>query len=144
MKTLLLCFSLTAATNLLSAQDQKELTLSGFTVEVNNNKVDYDETISETLTDLEPKAIRVFDGDDLDYLVEFRFKRDGKRIKVRRSSEVLLSDGTRVKGNTKKEVQFMSASAPGEFEFPVAENIVLDKKNYSTFFISYRTKVKYQ
>jgi hypothetical protein len=131
-------------TGILMAQDNKVITLSGFTVEINNKQQEYEQSISSMIDDLAPLTLLVYEGEGFRYLVEFRFKGDGKRIKVRRTSQVLLSDGTRVKGNTKKEVQFMSSSAPGIFEFPVAENIVLDKKNYSTFFVSYRAQVKYQ
>ena len=127
-----------------NGQDTRKITLSNFTVEVNQGRIEYDRIISDEVVDLEEKSIHVFKHEDFEYNVQFRFKRDGNRIKVRRKSEVILSDGKVIKGKTKKEVQFMSASAPGEFEFPVAENFVLDKDQISTFFISYRTKVNYK
>lgn len=142
-KSLLICFGFFCIHYSADAQGKKEIEISGFTVEINNEKIDYDLTIQEEIVDLEPKDIVVFQNYDFTYVVEFRFKRSGNRIKVRRISEVRLKDGTRIRGNRKKEVQFMSASAPGLFEFPVAENIVLNKGMYSTFFVSYRVNVKY-
>ena len=125
------------------AQDQKKVRFSKFKIEINNNQQAAEELIEDVIVDFEPKVITLFSNDDLRYQVELLFKRKGNRIKVRRDSEIVLSDGTVLKGNRKKEVQFMSSSAPGEFEFPVADNIVLNKEQYATFFISYRINVSY-
>ena len=143
MKKLLIGTALILCFGIIHAQQKKDLLISGFKVEIDNNKVDYSKSIDEQIIDFEPKKIAIYQNNDFTYQVEFLFKRKGNRIKVRRISEVVLTDGTILKGNRKKEVQFMSSSAPGYFEFPVAENIVLDKTKYSTFFISYRVKVTY-
>ena len=121
----------------------KDLTISGIQVEIDNKKVNYDKSISKQLIDFESKEIIVYQDKERSYLVDFLYKRRGNRIKLRRKSKIILSNGSILRGNTKKEVQFMSSSAPGYFEFPVAENIVLDKKAYSTFFISYTVRVTY-
>lgn len=143
MKKVLLATILSFCCALAAAQETKEINIWKFKVEVNNQQIDYDQTISDHIVDFEAKEIVVYKHTDFSYVVEFLFKRKGNRIKVRRISRVVMNDGTVINGNRKKEVQFMSSSAPGEFEFPVAENIVLDKASYSTFFISYRVKVTY-
>jgi len=127
----------------VKAHENMTLKISDFTVEINNKEIAVDKIIDDIIVDLEPKTIIIFQNDELTYQVEFLFKRSGNRIKVKRRSTVLMPDGGAISGNSKKEVQFMSSSAPGNFEFPVAENIVLDKNTYSTFFISYRVQVKY-
>ena len=127
-----------------NAQDTRKITLSDFTVELNQDKIDFDEIINDVLPYNEDRFIPVIMHDGIQYKVQFRFKRNGNRIKIRRKSMVILSDGRILNGKTKKEVQFMSTSVPGAVEFPVAENFVLDKEQFSTFFISYRTKVNYK
>ena len=144
MKTTFISMSLILCVIVAFGQNTHELKLMEFKVEIDNKELDSPGMIEETLSELNPKTVTVYKNNDLSYQVEFKFKRDGKRIKIRRTSQIILKDGTVVKGNRKKEVQYMSASAPGTFDFPVAENIVLDKTKYATFFISYKASVKYK
>jgi len=143
MKKLLVVTFLILVFGTVIGSGNKDLTISGIQVEIDNKKVDYDKSISKQLIDFESKEIIVYKDKKRSCLVEFLYKRRGNRIKLRRKSKVILSNGSILKGNRKKEVQFMSSSAPGYFEFPVAENIVLDKTAYSTFFISYTVRVTY-
>lgn len=129
-------------TSSVVAQD-RQFELVDFKIEFDNNSLSKNDTLF-VIQDLEPRAFQIYSNTDITYYIEFKFKVDGERIKVRRKSWLLDAQGNTIKGNTKKEVQFMKASAPGVFEFPVAENIVVDKTNFKTFFISYRTKVTYK
>ena len=126
------------------SQDENTLTLKSFTIEVNGEAVKMDTTITTKLVMDVPSEITIYSNDNLKYVGVFTYKRSTNRLKLIRKFYAVKGMDKPVSSKTKKDVQYIKVSIPKTFNGKSSENLVVDKDNLESIFVSFNYEFKYQ
>jgi hypothetical protein len=129
----------------LSSQSQTAtLKISNVYVEVNGEKVETENVPEVVLSDGIMAPVVLFEQNGLRYGHEFTYKKGTNRLKLVRRGYALKSGSETKFGKKKKDMQEMKTSIPGTLNKKVTENIVLDKDNLESIFVSFNYELIYK
>lgn len=120
------------------------LKITNMHVEINGQKVEWDETYAIPLTDGVLAEVILFEKEGIKYGSQFTYKRGTNRLKlVRRGFAVQTGKETKF-GKKEKDMQVMRTSIPGNLEKRVVENIITSKQDLQAVNVSYNYELIYK
>lgn len=120
------------------------LKISDLYVEVNGEKMELEEVPEVILTEGIMSPVIIFEKNGLRYSHEFTYKKGSNRLKLVRRGYALRSGNETKFGKKKKDMQEIKTSIPGVLSKKVTENIVLDKENLESIFVSFNYELNYK
>ncbi len=129
--------------NLYSQTNKGIITLSGFNLELNGEKIEIDTIITAKLVPNSLTTILIYNSQIVDYYVDFTYKFKGRRAKLVKRTYAQLPDGKRVNSKKKKDMQELKVSVPGFFKGKCAESILYNKRSMGSIFVSFNYEYTY-
>jgi hypothetical protein len=120
------------------------LKISDVYVEVNGEKMEIGDIPEVVLSDGIMSPVILFEQNGLRYGHEFSYKKGTNRLKLVRRGYALKSGSETKFGKKKKDMQEIKTSIPGTLSKKVTENIVLDKDNLESIFVSFNYELNYK
>lgn len=146
MKRVIIMIAILALPIWLSAQQIPTATLkvTNIHVEVNGEKVDWDQTFEIVLTDGIMSPLIIFEQDGLKFGTEFVYKKGRNRIKLVRRCYALKSGSETKFSKKKKDMQELKTSAPGSLNKRVVENILISRETLESINVSFNYELIYK
>lgn len=144
MKRLRLILLVLAIPGWIFAQQTATLKINNVHIEVNGEKVEFDETFEVTLTDGLMSAVIIFEKDGLKYGHQFTYKKGTNRLKLVRRGYALKAGMETQFAKRKKDMQEMKVSIPGSFKKRVVDNIVVSKEKMEAINVSFNYELIYK
>ena len=143
MKRIIFLFATLALPAFIFAQTAT-IKITNVHIEVNGEKVEFDQTFEETLTHDVQSTVIIYNKDGIKYGVELTYRKGSSRIKLVRRG-FASKDGMKIKKARKhKDMQEIRTSITGSFSKRVVDNIVINKKDMLAINVSYNYELIYK
>ncbi|MCF8368719.1 MAG: hypothetical protein K9G76_06725 [Bacteroidales bacterium] len=143
MKKIIFLFSIFSLPMLIFAQEAT-IRITNINVEISGEKVDWNQSFTEKLSDDSPKTIILFEQDGIKYGTTFTYRKGANRIKLARKGFATLNGGEVKNARKRKDMQELRTSITGSFSKRVVDNIVLNKQELVSIQISYNYELIYK
>ncbi|MEZ5082575.1 MAG: hypothetical protein R2750_03885 [Bacteroidales bacterium] len=144
MKRLTLLILVFAFPVWIYAQQTATIKINNMHIEINGNKVDFDESYEFTLTDGVMSSFILFDQNEMKYGHEFQYKKGTNRLKLVRRGYASKNGLEPKFAKQKKDMQEIKVSIPGSISKRVVDNIVVDKENLDAINVSFNYELIYK
>ncbi|MGF1637272.1 MAG: hypothetical protein ACFCUU_09375 [Cyclobacteriaceae bacterium] len=119
------------------------LTIQLENLTINGKAMKTDEAVVVEIDDLQlQKSIILYNDDDFTYGIYVRINRSGNRLKIKHHS-IVTKHNNILYGKSKKHVQFLHTSMPGNFDFARKDNFVLDRMSFSSLSSFIKVNLQY-
>jgi len=126
------------------AQQTATIKINNVHIEVNGEKVEFDETFEITVTDGLMSSLIIFETDGLKYGHQFTYKKGSNRLKLVRRGYAIKAGMETKFAKRKKDMQETKVSIPGNMKKRVVDNIVVSKENLEAINVSFNYELIYK
>jgi hypothetical protein len=126
------------------SQDHATLKITDVVINLNGEKLDYDQTFEKTLSATIPTEVAIYEADGIRYAVLFTYKKGENRFRLVRRAYA-YKDGVEVdKGRQQKDMQETKTSISGSMKGRMSDNLVLNKEKMETIAVSFKYELIYK
>lgn len=126
------------------SQEQTTLKITDVVINLNGEKIGFDQTFVETLTSTIPTEVVIYEAEGIKYSVFFTYKKGNNRFRLVRRAYI-YKDGLEVdKGRQQKDMQETENSISGSMKGRMSDNLVMDKVKMETIAVSFKYELIYK
>ena len=126
------------------SQEKATLKINDVVINLNGEKLDFDQTFVENLTSTIPTEVVIYEAEGIKYSVFFTYKKGNNRFRLVRRAYV-YKDGLEVdKGRQQKDMQETETSISGSMKGRMSDNLVMDKVKMETIAVSFKYELIYK
>jgi hypothetical protein len=126
------------------SQEQTTLKITDVVINLNGEKLDFDQTFVETLTSTIPSEVIIYEAEGIKYSVFFTYKKGNNRFRLVRRAYI-YKDGLEIdKGRQQKDMQETETSISGSMKGRMSDNLVLNKEKMETIAVSFKYELIYK
>jgi hypothetical protein len=126
------------------SQEKATLKITDVVINLNSEKLDFDQSFEETLTSTIPSEVVIYEAEGIKYSVFFTYKKGKNRFRLVRRAYA-YKDGLEVgKSRQQKDMQETKTSISGSMKGRMSENIVIDKVKMETIAVSFKYEMIYK
>lgn len=126
------------------SQEKATLKITDVVINLNGEKLDYNQTFEETLSTTIPNEIVIYNADGTKYSVFFTYKNGKNRFRLVRRAYAYKNGIEVDKGRQQKDMQEIKMSTSGSMKGRMSDNLVLNKEKMETIAVSFNYELIYK
>lgn len=126
------------------SQEKATLKITDIVINLNGEKLDFDQTFEQELTSTMPSELIIYDAERIKYSVFFTYKKGQNRFRLVRRAYAYKSGLEVDKGRQQKDMQETKTSISGSMNGRMSNNLILDKEKMETIAVSFKYELIYK